>query len=152
MTIKALEESLKAEKGIEAATLATGTATGTAVDTKNFDEAFIILDAGTATATGTLDVTVEEGDTSGGSFTAIAGALFVQIVAANDNRILVGRIRVKNFKRFIRIVAVVATDTVDASVIILLGKFDGLAKVLQTVEPVSFAIDFVQDGGTDPLL
>lgn len=148
MTIKALEESLKAEKGIQSEDLATGTETGVPVDTKNFDEALIILDAGVATATGTLDVTVEEGDTTGGSFTAIAGALFEQIVAANDERILVGRIRVKNFKRFIRIIAVVATDTVEASVIILLGKFDGLAPVVQNVDPVSFAIDFVQDGGT----
>lgn len=148
MTIKALEESLKVEKGIQSEDLATGTKTGAPVDTKDFEEALIILDAGVATATGTLDVTVEEGDTTGGSFTAIAGAAFVQIVAANDERILVGRIRVKNFKKFIRTIAVVATDTVEASVIILLGKFDGLAPVVQNVDPVSFAIDFVQDGGT----
>ena len=146
MTIQAIEEGMVAKIGIAVADLAIATETGPAIETKNFDEAFFVFQVGDAT-TGDITVTIEEGDTSGGSFTAIAGAAFPVVTSANDLTIYNGRIRVKNFKSFIRVIAVVGTASIEASVTVNLWKFDGLAPVTQ-VNATSFALDFVQDGGT----
>ena len=58
---------------------------GTGIDCKGYDECLVVLNSGTNTSTGTLDVIVEESTAVGGTYVAITGAVFTQIVAANDN-------------------------------------------------------------------
>ena len=147
--IQALEEGLKAEVGIAAQDHAVAAVNGDGIDTTGYDEALIILNAGTATATGTADVKLQESSDNAvaDAYADIAGAAFAQITTANHETLFVGRIRVKNFERYIRVVSTVGTDTVELGVTVLLGKFDGLAPVTQE-ETVAFALDYVSDGGT----
>jgi hypothetical protein len=82
----------------------------------------VVLDAGTFT-TGTLDVKVQESDTSGGTYTDIAGAAFAQVTSTTDDSIYVGTIKLEGSrKRFLRAVAVVATAACLASVTIHLAR------------------------------
>lgn len=69
------------------------TVSGTAVDTQGAAEVVISVNLGTFTATGTADVTVEECATSGGSYTAITGAVFTQFTTSNDAATYKGRIK-----------------------------------------------------------
>jgi hypothetical protein len=87
------------------------TVNGTAIDTAGYDEAVIVLDCGTTTATGTLDVKVQESvDAAFSSPIDIAGAAFAQVTPTNDDAIYVGTIRLEGArKQFIRVVGVAAT-------------------------------------------
>lgn len=149
MSLQALEEVLKAEIGIAAQDQAIGTVNGSGIDTRNFDEALIIVNVGDAT-TGTADIKVQQSsdDGAGDAYTDIAGAAFTQIDTNNDQTVYVARLRVKNFERYIRIVSVVATAAIELSVDVILGKFDGLSKVTQ-VNTTEFALDYVSDGGKE---
>jgi hypothetical protein len=129
--MQGLHESLQAVQAIIPAYLSVTTHLSAAIDTKDIDELLVILDGGIASATGTLDVTVTECDTSGGSYAPITGASFARITTANDNTVFVGRIQSKNWKRYIKISAVVGTDVVVAGVVVLLGKADA-EKLSQT--------------------
>ena len=87
----------------------TATANGTAVDTQGYMDGAVVLEVGAVTGTApTLDVKMQESDTSGGTYTDITGAVFTQVVASNSSQIIrlaelnVGR------KRFIRAVATIA--------------------------------------------
>ena len=144
--VQELEEALLVKQGIISADHGTGTVTGTGVDTKDFDTLMLLVASGVVTATGTVDVTLEESDVLGSGYSAIVGAVLPQITEANDQTDNIIRVKCKNFKRFIRAVAVVATDTAEFSATFVLGKFDGLAKVTQTNTPVT--VDYVSDGGT----
>jgi hypothetical protein len=93
---------------------AVGTIYGAAVDTQNFGSFLVILNAGLASATGTLTVTVQEAtDSAFTSPTAVAGAAFTVVTVSNDLASYYGLIH-KNgsSKRYIRTKAVVATDVV----------------------------------------
>jgi len=79
---------------------------GTGIDFKGFDECLVIVNSGTNTSTGSLDVIVEECATVGGTYAAVSGAVFTQILAANDNTIYQGRIDLRKRMRFLRINAV----------------------------------------------
>jgi len=140
MSKKALEEEIKAVIGIPAQDQGAGTVNGAGIDTKDFEEAMILLQVGDATS-GTVDVTIEESDDNS-SFSAITGAVFPQVDSSNDQDIYVGRVSVKNFKRYIRVVSVVATNAIELSATVLLGKHDGLSPVTQ-VNSASFAVDYV---------
>ena len=132
MTVKGLHEALKAVVGIVADNHSAGTVNGTVFDTKDYDEALIIVNSGANGSSGTLDIKVQEGQETDLSDAAdISGAAFTQITEANDNTIYVGRVQCKNYERYMRIVAVIATAACDAGVTVLLGKFDGLAPVAQ---------------------
>lgn len=88
------------------------TVNGTGVDTTGYEEAIIVLDCGTTTATGTLDVKVQD-SADNSSFADIAGGgvSFTQVVPANDDAIYVGVVRLSdnNIRRYIRVVGVAAT-------------------------------------------
>ena len=148
MSIQALEEVLKAEIGIAAQDLGAATATGTGFDTRDYDEALVILNV--ATTDGTLNVKLQESSDDGDAdaYADITGAVFTEIDTANDNSIYVARIRVKNFERYMRVIGVGTGTTTVFSVTVLLGKFDGLSKVTQ-VNPTEFALDYISDGGTE---
>lgn len=103
----------------EPASYAANTHEGADVDMLGFDTAIVYLLAGVATATGTLDVKIQEKEASGDSYADAlddadtpAVIAFPQIVAANDKQLLVGVLRRDRRKRFITPVAVVAVDAV----------------------------------------
>ena len=138
---------LKAEIGIASQSIGAATVDGSGIDTKDYDEALVVLNVGVTD--GTLDVKLQESNDNGvsDSFADITGASFTQITTANDEDIYVARIRVKNFERYIRVSATGTGTTTDTSVLVLLGKFDGLAPVSQ-VNAVEFALDYASNGGT----
>ena len=87
------------------------TVNGTAVNTAGYDEAVIVLDCGTTTATGTLNVKVQESVDS--AFTTpidITGAAFAEVTPTNDDAIYVGTIKLTAArKQYLRVVGVAAT-------------------------------------------
>jgi len=101
---------------------------GAEIDTKGWDEALVIVNAGTATGTNT--VTVTECTSSGGSFSAISGAAFTAITSANDDAIYVGRIKLQGANparaRYIKVLATVTVDVCDFGIVVLLGKAENL--------------------------
>lgn len=106
-----------------------GTVNGTGVDTAGFDEALAIFDCGTITASGTLDVKIQESDNNS-TFTDVSGAAFSQKTPSNDEAIYSGRIKCDGSrKRYLRAVAVQATAAALASVSFVLGKKNYTARV-----------------------
>lgn len=103
-----LAANTKSIQGIKAQSSST-VVTGSAVDLSGYNEAMIVLDCGTTTATGTLDVIVTSSATTGGTYTAVTGAVFTQVTPTNDDAIYVGRLRVDKDKPFIKIQATAAT-------------------------------------------
>ncbi len=85
---------------------ATATVTGQAIDLVAADgPCFATLQAGTVSGTSpTLDVKVQECDTSGGTYSDITGATFTQITASNKSQI----INFKRSKRFCRLLGTIA--------------------------------------------
>ena len=98
-----------------------GTVDGTGIDTTEFREALIALITGTANTGGTLDVKVQESDDDGSSdpYADVTGAAFTQVTTANDNGVQYGRLNLEDRKKWIRIVAVTATNDVLHSVVII---------------------------------
>lgn len=116
-------KDLVAAQGLAGDNHAVGTHNGAAIDMKGFHEALVVLNAGPVGTSGTVDVKVQECDTSGGTYADIAGAAFTQVVAANDEAIYQGRIRITaSRKRYIRVVAVVGTAACDFGVAVLKGE------------------------------
>lgn len=89
---------------------ASTTITGTGIPTAGFNWAKVCLLVGAIVSGGTLDVTVEESDTLGGSYAAITGAVFAQRTNALQNLPLVGEIDLRGRKAFIRVVCAAATQ------------------------------------------
>lgn len=84
--------------------------TSTGIDTLGWDWADVELSVGAMTATGTIDLTVEESDTLGGTYAAITGAVMAQKLAASGgSKIYSGQIECRKRKRFIRVVSTQAT-------------------------------------------
>lgn len=89
----------------------TATGNGTAVDMLAFDgDIVLVLDSAAGTGTSpTLDVTVQASATSGGTFTAIAGAVFTQVAGtASQQRIVVSK---DDNQRWMRIVHTIGGST-----------------------------------------
>lgn len=105
--------------------ISTATVTGQAVDLDRGDGAcFAFLEVGAVSGTTpTLDVKVQESDTSGGTYTDIPGAAFTQITAANKSQIL----DFKRSKRFCRLLATIAGTTPSFA---LAGQLYGVRKFL----------------------
>ncbi len=104
---------------------ATATVTGSAVDTLGYNSAMAALEVGAVSGTTpTLDVKLQESDTSGGTYTDITGAAATQVTASNNSQV----IRVEGLgtsrKRFIRAVGTIGgtTPSFALSVEILLGR------------------------------
>jgi len=113
---------LKAAQTIRPQSIGAGTLNGLAVDTAGYDEAIVVLDAGTFT-TGTLDAKVQESADGSSGWVDIAGAAFAQVTSTTDDSIYVGTIRMEGSRlRYLRVVAVVATAACLAAAQIHLGK------------------------------
>lgn len=103
----------------------TASANGTGVDTMGYNEVIALLDVGAvAGTTPTLDVKLEESDTSGGTYTAITGATFAQITTANHALSIGIKVGDGIRKRFIRAVATIGgtTPSFTCAVALLLAK------------------------------
>lgn len=101
-----------------------GAKTGREIDTKGYSEAVVILTLGDVSATGTLNVKVQDCATSGGSFADITGAAFSAKSGAVDNNCYIARLKLDGnlVKRYIKVIGTQATDTVDYTVtVVLLG-------------------------------
>jgi hypothetical protein len=88
------------------------TVTGTGIDCKGYDEALIELAVGVVPSNGTLNVHIEESDALGSGYADITGAVFAQKAAANGSLSYVGRINLRQRKRYIRAIAVIANQTI----------------------------------------
>lgn len=110
--MRSVYDAIKAVLTIRPVT-ATATATGAAVDTLGYNSAAITLEVGAVSGTTpTLDVKVQECDTSGGTYTDITGAAFTQVTASNNSQILrVDGLGVGSRKRYIRALGTIAGTT-----------------------------------------
>jgi hypothetical protein len=116
-----LHQFVKAVMGIVADNHAAGTVNGAAIDRRGFEEALVVVNSGTNGTGGTVDLKIQESDVSGSGFADIDGAAFTQITEANDNTVYVGRLDLVGRKRYLRVVATVATAACDLGVDVILG-------------------------------
>lgn len=102
---------------------ATSTVTGQAVDLVDTDgPCFAAIQVGTVSGTSpTLDVKVQESDTSGGTYADIAGATFTQVTASNKSQV----INFKRSKRFCKLIGTIAGTTPSFA---LAGQLYGMKK------------------------
>lgn len=123
MALHSVHEYLTVKGSMKPDEWATNTGhTGTAVDTQGFDDCLVVLTVGTIATTGTLDVKVQECDTTGGSWSDITGAAFSQYTSASDETHVVGRIHVAGRKRYLRGFANVAAAASEFSVGFILAS------------------------------
>ena len=84
--------------------LANSPVLGNAIDTQGYDNATLFLAIGVAGGTSpTLDVTVTESDTSGGTYTAISGAAFNTFSGTDDSSNQIAALDLKKRKRFLKV-------------------------------------------------
>lgn len=137
-----MDETIKAVQSHAGQAWTAAANAGAEIDAKGYDEALVIVNAGTVGSSGTIDVTVTECATSGGTFVAITGAVFTQIVAASDDTIYVGRLKLQGAnptrKRYIKVLNTVGTATSDVGIIVLLAKADRLP--ISQAETVGFSV------------
>jgi len=123
-----LDEHVKAVQSHAGESWGVAANAGAEIDTKGWDEALVIVNAGTAT--GTATITVTECASSGGSFSAITDAAFTAITSANDDAIYVGRVKLQGANpsrlRYIKVLNTVTVDVVDVGIVVLLAKADRL--------------------------
>ena len=119
--MKRLEEYLKCVNGLGGS--AVGAVNGTAIDTKGYSEAMLVLATGVAAATGTLDVKVQDSTDGSTGWADVTGAAFAQLTASDDQALKVARLKLdgNGIKRYIRIVGTVGTATVDFACVVILG-------------------------------
>ncbi|HOC18441.1 MAG TPA: hypothetical protein PKK95_09245 [Vicinamibacterales bacterium] len=99
-----------------------GASAGDAVDTAGYDEAVVIFACGVIAANGTLDVKVQECDTSDGTFTDVEDAVFSQKTPTTDQAMYAGYIRCEGVrKRWLKAHATQATAAATGAVAFLLG-------------------------------
>lgn len=101
----------------------TGANDGAAIDTAGYHQAMIVFNAGTVGSSATVDVKVQECDTSGGTYTDVTGAAFTQVDANNDDATYVGRVNLNGTKRFIRVVLTVGTAASEAGTSVLMSPY-----------------------------
>ena len=134
-----LHQFLKAVVGLVADNHSAATHKGPAIDRLGFEEALVVVNSGANGAGGTVDIKVQESDTTtDGDFADVSGAAFTQITEANDNNVYVGRLNLVGRKRYLRVVAVVGTAACDFGVEVILGA----AKELPVSQVNSVAFSF----------
>lgn len=113
-------EYCKAVSTLKADNYSAASTDGTAVDTKGFRQALVILDAGTAAASAEADVHIES-SADNSTWADISGATFAQITTANDEKVYVGSVACDLNARYLRaVVAGDGTNAVELSVVFVL--------------------------------
>lgn len=109
--------------GIASGTYTT-TQTGTGVDTRGYEYAVVVLNAGTFTADETLTLKVQTSDASGSGYADVTGAAFAQITTSNDAAVYYGVVRLHGSARYLRLVGTHtgSGNAVYGADIVLLGK------------------------------
>jgi hypothetical protein len=134
-----LHQFLKAVVGLVADNHSADTHKGSAIDRLGFEEALVVVNSGANGASGTVDIKVQESDTTtDGDFADVAGAAFIQITEANDNNVCVGRLNLVGRKRYLRVVAVVGTAACDLGVEVILGA--AKEGPVSQVNPAAFSL------------
>lgn len=105
-----LSENVKVAIGIFARSQAASTVNGAGIDTNGFSRALVVLNAGTAGASATVDVKIQH-SADNSTFADITGAVFTQVTTANDETIYLLDLSLVGVNRYIRVVSVVATAT-----------------------------------------
>jgi len=108
--MKELKSNIKQAVSIKPQT-ATSTVTGAAVDTLGYGEGVALLEVGAVSGTTpTLDVKIQECDTSGGTYTDVPGATFTQVTAADNEQKIKLDLKAKSGsrKRYIKAVGTIA--------------------------------------------
>lgn len=114
--------NVKAMQSIKPQSQGISTVNGTAIDTADYNEAMIVLNAGTAG--GEANVKVQEDDVSAFSSPSdIASAVFTEVDSANDDAVYVGVVQLDaNRQRYLRVVSVVTTGACLVAASIILAK------------------------------
>ena len=110
-----------ADVGLKSDAYSASTHNSAAIDTAGYHQALVVFSAGTHG--GTSDVTVEAATTSGGSYSAVSGAVFAQVSSSNDDAVFVGRINLQGTDRFLKVKAVVGTSACDLAVSVILTPY-----------------------------
>lgn len=114
-------EELKAVYSLLPQSLQVATNKGAGVDCRGFDEALIVVEAGVVTGSGSHAFKVQEAAVnSDASFADITDAAFTAITAANDETVYVGRVNLRNRKRYIRVVDTGSTAVMLGSAMVIL--------------------------------
>ena len=108
---------------------AVATRNSPALDTKAMEQATVIVKTGVITATGTLDVIVQD-SADNSSWAALSGAVFGQFDGTDDDSIVMGKIKCNRdsgtpVRRYLRINAIVGTDTADYGAILIGSNLSG---------------------------
>lgn len=105
--------------------VATTSVNGSAVDTKGYNSAAVLLEVGAVSGTSpTLNVKIQESTDGSTGWTDIPGAAFTQVTAADNSQILrvegIGTSR----KRYLRAVATIAgtSPSFTLAAVVLLGR------------------------------
>lgn len=104
-----------------------GAATASGIDTRDYDDAVILLNAGVFSGSATVDFAIYESNTDDDTTaTAITGADFTQVTSANDQAVQLGSLQTKASKRYIWLRSNKSSNTDAAlfSAAILQGKGD----------------------------
>lgn len=120
----AINTRAKVIKGKDPAAIA-ATATSAAIDCSTLDSATFVVQIGAVTGTlPTYDFKVQECDTSGGTYTDIAGAAHTQRTASDANSVL-PCLTVKPAKRYVKFVETLdGTNPSFTRSILILGNSD----------------------------
>lgn len=127
-------EYTKAVSTLKADSYSAASTNGTAVDTKGYRKALVVLNAGTAAASAEADVSIET-SADNSTWAALSGASFAQITTANDETVYVGSLDCDLNNRYVRAVnAGDGTNAVALSVtVVLLDPEVGPAAQTNTV-------------------
>ncbi len=112
--------------------ITTGAITGAVIDTQGWVGVAFVVDIGAITGAGTLDARLMEDTAVGmGNATNVANAALVQVAAAANNNVAIIDYR-NPAKRFVRLTATQATNTVLAGATAVLYGRDGLLPPTQS--------------------
>jgi len=108
---------------------AIATTTSVSLDTKGMEQCTVILQNGVIPATGTLDVKIED-SADNSSFADLAGAVFAQQVNADDDKLLMGKIKCNRasgtiVRRYLRISATVGTAISEFGALLIGSNLSG---------------------------
>jgi len=127
-----ITEKVLAKVALPANNYGIATGNGFTIDTKDFEEVVFVVNSGSNTGGGAVDIKVQHDDLADMSTaTDLSGAVLPQILAANDNDVYLIRVLCKNVGRYMRVVATVTVAECDFGVVALLGSPSSIAPVSQ---------------------
>lgn len=108
--------------------VATTVCYGDIVDTRDYDEAKIVLNVGTALGPTTLGAILYESDVKTvDSMVRVTGGLFPLVSSTNDDTVYVGSIKTKNYRRYLTLqltAGAPGSPTIPMSATAILGRGD----------------------------